>query len=82
MYLKKIWLWIVRSSNNPQKLSLTLKNFIPFVLLFSFGDNVVNEADLNQLAESVVTIIVAVATIGTGIGSIYGFARKILSSLK
>ena len=68
---------MIYSSKNPANLSMTLKNFIPFILLFNFGQGVVDEASLNGLIESIVNVIVAGGTLITGLLAMYGFFRKI-----
>ncbi len=68
------WQWLKQSSEDPSKLSLTLKSFIPLVLMLAllFGFDL-NEGDLVVGIEQIVALL-------TSIGLIWGLMRKIINS--
>lgn len=78
--LKSIFSWIVKSSADPNKFSLTLKAGIPFLVIF-FGWVGVSETVLRPIADSLiadgVNAVVLLAQIGTGIVALVGLVRKI-----
>lgn len=67
---------ILKSSANPEKLSLTLKSFIPLVL--SLG--IIFGFDISQ--ESILEIITAITGIVSGVYFLYGIGRKIYYKFK
>ena len=64
--------WLLRSSANPDKTSLTIKSFVPFILtiLPLLGVVSISENDLYLLINGIVAIL-------SGISLIYGFGRKV-----
>ena len=68
--------WILKSSANPAKISLTLKSAAPFILAVAAIFNLdVIEGDLDKLAEAFIAVV-------SGTFFIYGFARKIVLSFR
>jgi len=68
--------WFLKSSANPEKISLTIKSVAPFILAVAaiFKLDFV-EGDLDKLVESLIAVI-------SGTFFIYGFARKIVLSFR
>jgi len=79
--LKKLWDWTVKSSANPEKLSLTLKAGIPYLVLFvgwtKFG---INEAEVVEATDALVVLLVKVVEIVTAIIAGYGAVRKVYNT--
>ena len=77
--------WLLKSSADPKKLSLTLKGIIPFLVIligwFGIGQDIV-EPLLSQTADAIVNVIVALLTALTAFQTLYGFVRKIWLTLK
>jgi hypothetical protein len=75
-----IWNWIVTSSADPNKLSLTLKAGIPFIIMilgWQGVDGAVVSPLLGEAANQVANSLVLVAQLGTAAIAAYGLARKI-----
>lgn len=73
--MKKIIDWLVYSSKDPAKFSLTLKSAIPFILFLSaFLKLDIMEGDLDKVIEGIVAVIM-------GVSLIYGFGRKVYNSV-
>ena len=78
-YLIKAWGWLLWSSANPDKVSLTLKGFIPLIVLV-FG---VSPAVQNVFSEDMdvfVELIVKASEVGTGLVGAFGLVRKLAFS--
>lgn len=77
--------WILRSSADPHKLSLTLKGGIPFVLIlfawFGYGAEEVKPL-LNEGIEQVVNAVALIAMIFSGVQGVYGFIRKVVNTFR
>ena len=71
--LKSIWNWVVYSSANPQKLSLTLKAIIPFLALFGVAETDIFDGAI----ESIVHFVSLTGAWITGAMATYGALRKI-----
>ena len=84
MDFKKIVQWVVYSSADPAKLSLTLKAGLPFVLLL-LGWSGVEKAVIEPLADEFVTdsanALALVVQAGTALVALAGLARKIYLTL-
>lgn len=84
--MKKIFDWIVYSSANPEKISLTLKGagvLIPtIIMLLSFlGKSSVSEIDLQVVLSSFTDTILAILAAVSAVASFVGLVRKIILSL-
>ena len=81
----KFLVWLVESSKDPSKLSLTLKAGIPFILIFiawaNLGDKI-DAAIVNQFIEMIVNVIAIIAQLVTALIALYGFGRKIYLTYK
>lgn len=79
--IQKIWNWIVWSSSNPEKISLTIKGFATFVpalvVLFAFLHIQVTSDTLLAILNDTAIGLSALATFIGVIMSIYGSYRKI-----
>lgn len=69
--MKKAFDWFVVSSQNPQKLSLTLKSLAAFAVLFGVDSAIVDEG-----IGHFVNLIASLGMLATTITAIYGFVRK------
>ena len=75
--IKSVWNWVVFSSANPQKLSLTLKAIIPALVFFGLGDSEL----FSGAIESVVHFIsMTVAYTSTAVAT-FGALRKVFNSV-
>lgn len=86
--MKALFTWLLKSSKDPQKVSLTVKMAIiaaiPWVLqgigiTCSFGQVCLNidATELQELAVHASNIVLAVLLIVGNVGAIYGFLRKL-----
>ncbi len=75
--LKKVFDWIVWSSVNPDKISMTLKGLIPFIVLLNFS----NTTTLGQTADIVVNSLVLLGTAVAACVAAYGGMRKVAISI-
>jgi len=76
--MKNLYNWILWSSVNKDKVSLTVKGALTTLslILVAFGF-VVSSEDVQALAGSFTDIILTVSTLTSTIVTIYGFVRKI-----
>lgn len=67
------------SSYNPTKISATIKNIIPLIviLIAIFGFNI-TEIEINELADVVIQGVIAIGLVWTSIGTAFGLVRKLL----
>lgn len=78
--LKKIWDWVVWSSANPDKISLTLKGIIAgaIVVLSIFGiTNPLSEEETNSFILAFVQFLQTVVAIASSAAVLIGFVRKV-----
>lgn len=74
--LGKIIKWFIKSSANPEKISLTLKAGIPFAIsAFLYFGVTLEAADLINLINGLVMVL-------TGVPMIWGTIRKIILTAK
>ena len=72
--LKNIFDWFVKSSADPEKISLSLKSLAPFVLSLAIFFNVdITDGDFDKF-------VVAVVGVLSGLSFLFGFGRKIVNS--
>ncbi len=84
----KILNWIVYSSQNPDKLSLTLTGILTFLTPYIIGFlhlgyihiSGITNADASQLGAIIIAVITALVTATGGIMTIVGIVRKIVFS--
>lgn len=69
--------WLLWSSANSDKISLTLKAGIPFLVLWGISDT----ATLNELVGSIGHVIFLAAQTFSGLIALFGLMRKIVLSL-
>ncbi len=78
--MKNILNWIVKSSADPTKTSLTLKMGIPFVIIvvgwFGYGSSEL-EPLLSELINTIANVLAMIGLVISGAYSIFGFGRKI-----
>ena len=70
--MKKILNWAVWSSNNRTKISATLKNLLPLLVLLG-----VSQTDATLLQNTLVSVAVSGGTLVAALGTLWGFARKV-----
>ena len=81
--LKKIWSWLVWSSKDPQKISLTLKAGIPYLVIMMAWTGITppdNNAII-YLIDSIVNAIVLLVQSVLAIVALYGSYRKVKTSM-
>ena len=77
-YIKIAWDWLVYSSQDPNKWSLTLKAGVPYVLLLLSWKGLKVEGDaLNVFIDVFVNAVVLLVQCGLAIITAYGAYRKI-----
>lgn len=74
--MNKALAWVVKSSANKEKLSATLKNLVPLLLLLG-----VDQANISVLQEGVVGLVVGVGMVVTALGTLWALARKVWRTL-
>ena len=84
--IKRMFEWLIYSSENASKWSVTVKSFlvgiVPAILYFSSLANVqVDSASLQILINAVGDAIVYIGGAISTIGFIYGLARKIITTI-
>lgn len=78
--IKNIFNWIVKSSEDPKKLSMTLKGAIPFVIIIAGWKGLdIDQQLLNTLIDD---FVVGFVMIITGLQTFYGLARKVNNTIK
>lgn len=75
--LKKAYEWLVRSSANPANLSLTIKGFAPFLLLFGVDQGVLDEG-----TNAIVSFVVGAGMFASAVVTLLGFVRKVYLSYR
>src|SRR3990167_4157239 len=75
--LKTLLNWILWSSKNSDRISITVKMGLPFLLMLGIG----SETDLNILSDNFNTLVVSWATVVSGLGTIFGAGRKIAKTV-
>lgn len=83
--LKKIWNWLVKSSVNAQRISLTVKGIligiIPVVMTIAHLANIkVESADLTTLIDAMANLIIVLGSLVSIIAMIWGVIRKIFTT--
>lgn len=66
--------WILWSSVNPEKISLTLKAGIPFLILFNIGP----VEKFNPIIDAIVNLLVLAGTAITAGMAMFGAGRKLI----
>ena len=69
--------WVLMSSANAEKIALTLKAGVPFLLLLG-AENFVSGLEIDTAIGSVSNILVSAGEIVTGVLTLYGFLRKLV----
>lgn len=83
--MSKIWNWLVWSSANTDKISLTLKGFIPYlaILLAWKGiDQAVVAPMVGSAVDGLVGLIVNITQVVSGLVALLGLVRKIYNTIK
>jgi hypothetical protein len=71
--VKKVLNWFIWSSVNKDKISLTIKGLLPFIVLL----NITDMDSLNSIVGNVGEIIAQIGTMVSACVTIYGLFRKI-----
>jgi glucose-6-phosphate-specific signal transduction histidine kinase len=80
-----VYNWIIKSSVDPGKLSLTIRGILSGIvfLAVSFGaDSAYNSLDLNVVAHDIAIIISQLGMMFSSIITIFGLVRKIYLTIK
>lgn len=86
--MKKIIDFIVWSSVNPEKVSLTVKGFLAMCIsiavptLTLIGVTAVGNADLTAISAQILSVITDSLTVASGLVTLYGLVRKVYLTLK
>ena len=85
--LLKVWNWLVKSSTNPEAVSLTVKGFglglIPVLLSVSGIAHIsLTGDDMSNIVTMLSNLIDIFLTVIAGILSIYGLIRKIVFTVE
>lgn len=86
--LKKFWDWLVKSSQNPQKLSLTIKGVIAgsavyiVAILGMFGANGVTAEGVQTVGQTFGSLVEAILMTVSALTTAYGLSRKIWNTIK
>lgn len=75
--LKTVLTWFVRSSANPQNVSLTLKGALAFLVVFGL-----NASDITQIEDALSVAIIGTGYVVSSLITLYGFARKLHNTFK
>lgn len=84
----KFWRWLIISSENPQKVSSTIKGFslsiIPIILLLAryFGVETLIGEDLTSLTDRIIIVVSAMFGVVSASISVVALLRKILISFQ
>lgn len=70
--MRKLFQWLAYSSSNPSAISLTLKGFLPLLVLLG-----IDSADSEALADSVSQLVIALSQVVLSVVTIVGFVRKL-----
>jgi hypothetical protein len=80
--IQSFWEWIVFSSKDSAKWSLTIKGAVPFILiLLSWKGLTVDGNLLNQFIDQSINILVLIVQLGSACTALFGLGRKIYLSI-
>ena len=83
--MKNFWLWIVKSSADPTRTSLTVKAtlvaLIPFLVGFAPLVGLTGEG-VNQIVLNLSDLVGQILMVVASLTAVYGLIRKILNSFK
>lgn len=80
-----VWNWLVVSSEDPYKFSLTLKAGLPtlitgLTIVLGFAHVAIGSADLTAAADSFIQVAQDLIILIGGVTTAYGLARKLVAS--
>ena len=67
--------WILWSSQNPQVISLTVKGFVPFLVLLGIQEN-----EVVAFSDNISQAILAISMLVSALVGLWGFARKLYNT--
>lgn len=79
--LKRIYEWFIKSSADPQKVSLTIKGFLSAVVFVLAGLGINYTLDVNTLTYSITELIQSLGLLISTLITTYGLLRKIYNTL-
>lgn len=84
-FLKVVWKWLVFSSANAEKISLTVKSIlyalIPFILIITQAYRIqIDNAYLTAVIDQIIAIIIIFGGMVTAISAGFGALRKIYTT--
>jgi hypothetical protein len=80
--LKKIWNWLVWSSKDSTKISLTLKTGIPYlILVLSWQGIAIDGTAIQQLVDLLINAVILLVQFGLAVTAICGAYRKVKISI-
>lgn len=78
--LKKVWYWLVYSSQNPEKISLSLKagsGALLWFLMVTGHQDAIDAAGLSAVTTALLHMSTQIVGIGLDLATIFGVARKL-----
>lgn len=84
--IQKIWNWLVVSSADPSRISLTIKGIgvaiIPYLMIITNTSGVqIGSTEITSLFDTLAMIVQNFLTIVSGIMFVYGLVRKIRNTI-
>lgn len=80
--VKTIWDWLVTSSKDKEKLSLTIKAGIPFIAtVLQITGHPVDTSALGELGDAFVNVVIVGVAFVTGLLTFFGAGRKVATTL-
>jgi len=76
--LKKVFSWVLVSSVNSNRFSLTLKAGVPLLVLLGIGDT----ETLTNLTGAIGELVVLIGQVVAGAFTVWGLVRKIFNTYK
>lgn len=85
--ITKIWNWLVVSSEDPEKLSMTVKGLLgtvgsAVILVSPLVHLHIGDQQVTAIIDLISQIVISFCAVISGIATILGFARKIWSTIK
>ena len=84
MDIKKVWNWLVKSSADPQRLSLTIRAGVPALVWFFMvsGNGNVDVNAFNEVADKLADFAAIGVQFGLSAVALFGVVRKLWLSFK
>lgn len=85
--LKVVWQWLVKSSADPERISLAVKGFLGglvtvLTIVFGLAHIQVGSQDLSSIVDAIVSVVQAAAGFVSAIVLVVGLVRKVWLTIK